>query len=188
MADVKTVLAAAMAWLYDTDQPGGAIMQHHGPGGFRLGDRYYDLTPTGAENLPVISVTVAGAEFKPGCWRGFGGEYSDSFHAKSVLVPRGPCEEFLGVVSLAAELGAEVRETWNGAISHTSGSIGLAAPARPSLVAAMSRYQAGCPVHGTVFCGWQGSTDEERACTWYADGRRLVVPPAWPVAEEAARG
>lgn len=183
MPDVKAVLATAVERLYDTDQPDGAIMTHHGPGGTSLGDRSYSVTPTGALNLPVIVVSVADWHLGQGRWHGFEGDYdSDRYSGWREPDQNEPCAEILGVASMLAEMGAEVRETWNGAAHSTSGSIGLAAPARPSLLAAVARYCAHCPAHNSVFCG------RAEACTWLADGWRLVVPPAWPVTEEAPHG
>lgn len=181
VADVKAVLAAAVAWLYDQEQPEGAVAHHLGPAGFRLGDRVYEVIAAGADGGPVIVVRVAGCDLAPGEWRGFEGEYSHrSYGGWTEPFPDGPCAEVLAVVEAVAGLGAEVKGTWNGAPHCTSGSIGLAARARPSLLAALARYHAGCPAHGSVFCGPGSHREADRDCTWYTDGTRLLVSPAWP--------
>jgi hypothetical protein len=176
VVNVKAVLAAAVEWLYDTDQPDGAIMSHHGAGPRRFGDRTYAATPTGAQGLPVIVIEVADRYLDSGKWRGLDGEFDKADFTSggrpraNPTAPVPVAAEILAAVAILEDLGVQVRETWNGAPWNTSGSIGLSRPARPSLVAAVTRYRAGCAEHGGVFC----------SCSWYADGNRLIVGPAWP--------
>lgn len=76
------------------------------------------------------------------------------------------------VAAIEAE-GGRAEETWNGRSGAVTGSVQLTDLAFPSLAAAVNRYLSGCPTHHTTLCCV--ATDER--CTWYGDGRVLVVPP-----------
>lgn len=162
------VLAAGIEWLFRTVQPADAIDQHHGACyGQPDSTRYYGFCPQGALNLPVISVNARG-------WA-----WNDGGELVGVL----ESGEMAATAGALTALGVVIRDQWNGD-GGISGSFGLTEPAHPSLVAAVDLYQAGCPTHKTVFCGWQGLTEAERACTWYGDGNRLIMQPTWPRATE----
>lgn len=147
-------LAAGLTWLYDTDQPDGAILQHHG---LSNGDQHrgYRFIPQGYGARPVVVVDVIEQE-----WDGTG----DSYRCLNSL-GRG---EAADLAALIDSFGVPVASRWNGAPGSVTASIGLELPARPSLVAAVSRYRAGCSIHDDVFCDRDG-------CTWYRDGRQRVV-------------
>lgn len=131
----RLVIAAGLAWLFDTTQPDGAIVSHHGVT-VGVGDRRYRFIPRGAEDRPVVvvdAVAVAGQDV-------------------AVLEP----DELTELTGVLAELGHEVVDRWNGHPAGT-GSLALAGAVQPSLLAALDRYHAGCPDHGgSVFCdcGW----------------------------------
>jgi hypothetical protein len=157
----RAALAAGIEWLYRTAQPEGAILTHHGSGCPTVHEaRSYGFCPRGGADLPAITLNAKGWSYAPD------GDLIDG------VMPG----EMAATAEALAELGVQVRKQWNGE-GCPSGGFGLTEPAHPSLIAAVNRYRAGCPVHGTVFCGWQGSTEAERNCTWYADGNHLVVQP-----------
>lgn len=165
----RAVLAAGIEWLFRTVQPEGAIDQHHGACyGQPDSTRYYGFCPQGALNLPVISVNARG-------WS----------HADHELVGGLEAGEMAATAEVLAALGVVIRDQWNGD-GHIHGSFGLTEPAHPSLIAAVDLYHAGCRSHRPSFCGWQGRTEAERACTWYVDGNRLTVQPTWPRAGQRA--
>lgn len=151
---LATVLDAGLGWLYDTVQPDDAHQQHTGRSlGLPDYNRLYSFCPDGAEHLPVVIVSVAKPRQLPG---------------RLQQHPLTPYE--LG--ALAAELerrGLQVRTTWNGFPAPT-GSVGLARPAHPTLVAAVERYHRGCTVHPEkrVFCDCEH---------WRAEGARIIRPP-----------
>lgn len=152
----RAILAAGVRWLLNTGQPDGAILQHHGEQ--RRGtDLTYSFCPIGPPHTPVVAVTN---------------------RTLNELSP-----ELIKAVSIElARLGAPVSRQWTGgAQAMLWSSFGLAVPAHPSLVAAVDRYLAHCPKHQALFCGWQGRTADEQACTWYRDGNALVREPLWPV-------
>jgi len=62
----RGLLAAGLCWLYDTVQPGDAIIQHHGTGhGYADGTRSYGFTSHGADDLPTITIHVRNWEWGP---------------------------------------------------------------------------------------------------------------------------
>jgi hypothetical protein len=157
----EPILAAGLAWLFDTVQPDGALTQHHGFTAPEVDNRSYRFCPAGAAARTVVIVDVAHYEFHPS---GYG--------ATPVLTK----DEMTALVAAVEGLGQPVASTWNGAGCIT-GSVGLAAGPHPSLAAAVARYHAGCPDHGgSVFCG--GFHNPE--CTWGIEERRLLVRPEWP--------
>lgn len=164
----RGIIAAGLKWLYETVQPDGAIIQHHGvTRGNRYQTRRYGFCPSGAKNLPVVSVEVAHWSRNPDT---------------NVIGPMLEAGEMDAIGAVIIELGGPVRETWNGD-GCLSGSFGLTVPAHPSLAAAVGRYRANCPTHHTVFCGQADFAKlhhEPAPCTWYRDGNALIVHPAWP--------
>jgi hypothetical protein len=158
----RRAVAAGLAWLFDTAQPAGAIVTHHGAT-LVAGDRRYCFVPRGYAGHAVVVVEVAKLNFDGRLRR----------HT-AVLEP----DELAVLDGLLTEMGHEVVDTWNGHPGIT-GSVALARPVEPSLLAAVDRYRAGCPDHGgSVFC----------ACGWYAAGNRLLVHPTPTSREESEEG
>jgi len=153
------VLAAGLRWLYEVEQPVGAILQHHGAGLQPVvAARRYRAAPAGWADLPVISVEVVGQR-----WIGTGRTY----RCENPLEGR---DEMAEIAAAIESLGVLVRRLWNGGEGAVHASFSLARPAHPSLVAAVHRYRAGCPEHGGVFCG-------TGLCGWWPDGHALAVRP-----------
>lgn len=159
---LDTVLTAGLRWLYDTEQPDTAWQGHHGlllP--LPAANRLYAFAPANDWKDPVVVVDVAKIE-----WIDNG--------PNELATPANPLEtgELDALADQLRTLGVEVASTWNG---HplTSGSIGLARPAHPSLVAAVDRYRAGCLAHPqrSVFC----DCDD-----WRAGFTRIVRPELAP--------
>lgn len=156
----RDVLAAGLAWLYDTAQPDGAILQHHGASLPPVGNRRYRFIPAGWDGRAIVVVEVANVE-----WTTQGDQ-------EVVANPLEP-DELDRLTADLADLGAEVIHTWNGHPAIT-GSLALKRPAHPTLLAAVNRCRAGCPDHSGPLCSWAG-------CRWYPDGYARVVMPALPV-------
>lgn len=146
---LDAVLGRGLHWLYETEQPDNAWQYH----GLLLPvpaiNRLYSFIPANDWKSPVVAVDVAKIE-----WIDNG--------PNDLKTPANPLEH--GELDvLAAKLrnrGVEVTSTWNGH-PQTTGSVALAGPAHPSLVAAVDRYRAGCLVHPerSVFCdcdAWRG--------------------------------
>jgi hypothetical protein len=153
--EIRDVLTTGLRWLYDTGQPDGAILQHHGSTlPFGEANRWFGFVPAGAANLPVVHINVGKVE-----WTDEG--------------PINPLEpgELEALADEITALGFEVSHTWNGHPAVT-GSVGLKRAAHPTLLAAVNQYLAGCLEHpkygrGDVFCD----------CGWYGRGNALVVQP-----------
>lgn len=152
------VLAAALRWLYETEQPDSAILQHHGLHIGVADNRKISAAPSAWDGRAVIVVDVANVQYIPG---------PDGYDIPANPLEPGELEELSATL---ANLGAPVIHTWNGHPSIT-GSLALEPPAHSSLVAAVDRYRAGCPDHTGPLCSWDG-------CEWYPRGNALIVSPA----------
>ena len=154
--DYDASLAAGLRWLYETEQPPGAILQHHGVSMTGPGNRTFRFAPSGANGRAVVIVDVADVR-----WKSEGGDQA----------PANPLRpgELAELAAWLTERGYEVADTWNGQPGSVTGSVALARPAHPTLLAALARYHAGCPDHPSkgVFCD----------CGWYATGNALQVQP-----------
>jgi hypothetical protein len=155
----EQILRAGLAWLFDTDQPDGAIIQHHGCTSPEVDNRWYRFCPVGHAAATVVIVEVA--HYK---WR--------ADRPEPAIEP----DEMGKLVAAIEALNVRVASTWNGA-GLTSGSVGLVRPAGPSLAAAVKRYHAGCLKHPLP--GGHGNVFSHDGCAWYEDGRKLLVEPAW---------
>jgi hypothetical protein len=150
MAD-RDVVFAGLDWLYRTEQPGNAILQHHGVQ-HASGPVAFGFCPLGAEGAPVVSAWPVRPLTGP-----------DDF-------PSLTADETAAVRDLITSLGGRIRQEWRGGFQHREAScFGMADPAIVSLRQSVSRYRAGCPEHGSVFC----------KCSWYSTGHALVVMPYW---------
>jgi hypothetical protein len=157
VTDLDTVLTAGLRWLYETEQPDNA-WQHRGlllptPATNRL----YSFIPANDWKRPVIAVDVATIE-----WIDNG--------PNELPTPANPLEpgELDALAAVLRTVGFELTSTWNGH-PQTTGSVGLARPTHPSLLAAVDRYHAGCLVHPerSVFCDCD---------SWRSGFRRMVRP------------
>jgi prevent-host-death family protein len=160
------VLKAGLTWLYETEQPDGAIDQHHGVTSPEVGGRRYRFIPQGDPGIPgpIVVVDVAHPRMLRSPYR--------------AANPLGGREEVDEVIAALARLGREVVDSWNGNEGNITASLALADAAHDSLLAVVRRYGEGCPDHdGSVFCHGEG-------CTWFADGHKLLVRPTWPAEGE----
>jgi hypothetical protein len=120
-------------------------------------NRQFGFVPAGWGGRAIVVVNIAKVEWSEG----------PDLLPMNPLAP-GELESEIKFVLLG--LGAEVVHTWNGHPGIT-GSLALARPAHPSLLAAVQRYRAGCPRHPGPLCSWDG-------CAWYSEGNAKVVQPA----------
>jgi len=155
-------LQAGLEWLYTTEQDDEeSIVSHHGINAPVVEGRRYMFVPSGFHPVaaPVIVVTVADPQYT-----------GPLFHQKLV----NPLEpgEVAGLQAQMQEWGYEVHSRWNG--EHETGSVGLATPAHPSLLAALERQRKGCPDHPKqILCRWDG-------CPWWITHlAKLRRPEGW---------
>lgn len=159
-ATALDVLRAGLDWLYATEQTDNeSIVARHGINAPVVDGRRYRFIPSGFHRSPVVVVNV----FHP--------RYTGPLGTQTLVNPLKPGE----LARLQAQIeqwGHEVRSTWNG--EGETGSVGLATPAHPSLLAALQRQREGCPEHRPkILCGWDG-------CPWYRTNiAKLQVPEGW---------
>jgi hypothetical protein len=153
--DAADILTAGLAWLYDTVQPDDALCHHLGYAGGTV-DRMFSFIPH--YRWPIIVMRLPGPRYE-----------GDPPRLINPLVK-------VDVSVLCAEMrrrGRTIAAKWNGKGTH-SVSLALDGEVHPTLRAAVSRYCAGCAVHGnTVFCG------REQGCDWYVTGNARLIKPAW---------
>lgn len=166
-AALRPIVAGGLRWLYDTSQPPQAILQHHGATLWTPAiNRNVQLVPSGWKGCVVVVLGVSRQRWG-----------APTATTAAPLLNGLQDNELVLFADLVAELGRKVIHDWNGAEGMDSGSLALADPAHPALLAAVTRYHAGCGTHHTVFCSREG-------CDWYRDGYAMVVKPE--VAEAAA--
>lgn len=124
-------LVVGLRWLYDTEQPSAAIVDHRGRRLQSAGDRTVRFTPVGWQGRAVVVLIP-----------------TTNAHGRVRPVTTGELEAFADAVR---DMGEDVVSTWSGALR---GFVALARPAHPSLRAAVQRYEDGCPDHtGSPACG-----------------------------------
>lgn len=151
---VKAAVRSLLAWLYDTVQPDGALVSHHGEV-LAVGNLIIGAAADSA-GLPVIVVSVGKCR-----WDG-----DDPDVLRNPLA--GPAERDR-YTALLGQLGHQVLDSWNWQPGACTGSLHLTRPAHPSLRAAQARYRAGCTEHPdkSVFC----------KCGWWVTGHQLLIKP-----------
>lgn len=156
---LEQVLRAGLAWLYDVEQPDGAMPSHLGDGAL-VANRRIGFIPRTSRSSPAVVFEVA----RP-C-------YDDARAMNRQLLNPIYAGEMAGWDLVLRSVDAHPVESWNGD-GFLSGSVGLAGFAHKSMLAGLRRYHDGCPEHGSVFCG-------HHSCDWLKTGRDLVVAPAFP--------
>ncbi|MFJ3706610.1 MULTISPECIES: hypothetical protein [unclassified Streptomyces] len=162
MTELDTILTAGLHWLYETEQPADAWQEGHGlPLRAPVTNRRYSFIPANDRRRVVVAVDVATIE-----WIDNG--------PNEHKTPANPLEpgELEALAAALRALGFEVTSTWNGH-PQTTGSVGLARTAHPSLLAAFDRYRAGCLTHPQrgLFCDCDA---------WRAGFDRIVRPELLP--------
>jgi len=153
---------AGLNWLYTIEQDDSeSIVSHHGINAPVVEGRRYRFIPSGFNPVgaPVIVVSVA----KP--------HYTGPLDNQELANPLQP-GEFTQLQAQVQDCGHEIHSTWNG--EGETGSIGLATPAHPTLLAALERNRQGCPDHPKqILCSWDG-------CPWHSTHiAKLQVPEGW---------
>lgn len=144
------MLLIGLRWLFDTTQPDMALQQHHGQQIGSVDNRTLRFIPSGWNGHAIVVVDVTHVDY-----------------GQPHQPPRNPLApgELAAFADLLDGMGEDVAATWNGHPAIT-GSLALATPAHPSLLAAVSRYTAGCQRQGgDRFC----------PCDWYVHGHRHIV-------------
>jgi hypothetical protein len=137
-------MAMGFHWLFVTEQPEGALIQHHG-WSLRAEEYQLGFVPQAWEGHVVIVLDLGDNQFRdedgqrlpPGKFRGLSSR--EISRARRAI----------------QKLGGDIISEWNGE-GCASGSFALSNLPQASLVAAVDRYRRGCrecnPDHGNVFC------------------------------------
>lgn len=145
-------LQAGLTWLHHIPQPPTALIDHRGLPLRTTNNRTLRFVAAGPQGKAVIALDVTRLT-----WKNNGKE----------LIPTdriGPTE-LTDLTTLLRTLNTRVMATYNGHPTIT-GTLLLQRPAHPTLTAAITRYQAGCPTHPT-HC----------RCGWYQRGRAQIIHP-----------
>lgn len=150
---VAPTLEAGHRWLFDTVQPDGALMRPAGVTAPVIAGRRFTFVPA-AEPRSTAAIVV-----RP----------DQSGTTGAVKKLRDPDLEALA--AHITDLGTAAGVVWS--LSKSIAMIRTMRKAHPSLVAAVTRYQSGCPVHQGSSCGVPGA----RPCAWITAGfQQLILP------------
>lgn len=151
-------LVAGVRWLYGTVQPPAALVERRGAR-LTVDDRVLRFIPIGASGTPLIVVDLRSIRWG--------------------LVEASPRLNALGPDELPALVtGLEGLGVPSAAVSYhrLTGTVALEIAAHPSLVAAVHRFDQGCPYHHSQVCE-APLRDGGQACPWHRDGHRAAI---WP--------
>ncbi len=162
-ADVSVhlpVLLLGLRWLFDTEQPGTAIVRHDGQAAVSTPGRTLRFIPRGRVGFATIRV-----------------EPTDEQPVSS--------RELDAFAALLCELDVRVQHTWIESLD-ASGCLALLRPAHPTLCAATARYDRGCPVHRQPHwctCGWYRDNEAQLVGLPQLQQQVLVWASATPTLE-----
>lgn len=158
---VRQVLAAGLAWLFDTEQPPDALVRDGRLSTLVDGVRFTFVA--GENGRAVLVVAVAEPRFeRTGA--------SARFGAYRVTNPVN-ADLLAAIPRLLDELGHLVAQMWG---SEQSTSYRLRGTVHPTLVDAVQRFEGGCPAHGRI-TEWSAA-----GCGWLGHGTGQLVAPEWP--------
>lgn len=166
-ASLEAALWAGLRWLYLTEQPDDALVEHRGA---RIGavGSHLRFLPTTAHGNPLIVVEADSARWEP------------TNHATT---PTDLTSVELSTITSELIAAGAHPGTWQ---SHTiTSTIVLGTPAHPTLRAAVARYAAGCPYHHDLVCD-APIKDGGQACPWHTRGHQAAVWPQLTDADIAA--
>lgn len=155
---LDAALRAGLRWIYATEQPADAVVERRGAQ-ITTAERSLRFVPISASGNPLIVVDLLNVHW------GIGG-FSPALNAL-------PTNELPSLATQLAPMGIPACALHYHGIT---GTIVLDAPAHPSLIEAVRRYNRGCPRHDTQLCE-APIRDGGKSCSWHADGHRRAN---WP--------
>lgn len=172
IAAIAPTLRAGMSWLYRIDQPRHALVRPQGIALTEVAGRRFGFIPdVGGSAAVVVHVTPRSV--------------GTPFSTRAAVLTVEELDDIVAVLCAHGGVCTRVALTSR----STSAEIRLGASAHPSLLSAVSRYRAGCPVHHSPTCGHMQIPGAQ--CRWFSAGfARLMVPkvpqpPAPPVSAPA---
>lgn len=162
---LEEALSASLRWIYETEQPEGALLSHRG-WVHVLGRDALVFSGVGLNGLPFITLRRVGPKYD---------------HEFRVLNPL-DVADLIQIPILLDRFGYPAVRYWDAADPSEppgeSGTFELAQLAHPTMVAAVERFDAGCLDHGgDISCG---SDTNHPTCMWWRDGYALAIKPVWP--------
>lgn len=154
-------LVSGVAWLYNTEQPRAALLRPDGVALPPLAGRRLIFVPDVAGHGAAVVVQLIDAG-------------SDAPGQREILDE----DELAGLADTVVRAGGVGAHVDSPAGTRTA-RIQLTQRAHPSLLAAVARYRAGCPMHRRPACGHNRGA--QAPCQWFARGFRALVPPSVPV-------
>lgn len=148
---------SGVSWLCGTQQPPAALVRPDGLALPTVAGRRLIFVPDVGGKGPAVVVETVGTETTTG-------ELLDS-------------DELAGLVAVIQHCGG-VECVLDSPPGHQRASIRLAGSAHPSLLAAVTRYRKGCPIHRQPSCGH--ALGPGAACQWYTQGFSRLILPAPP--------
>lgn len=153
-----TAVTAGLCWLYDTIQPADALIERRGAR-LTVGDRVLRFLPIGPAKTPLIVVDVVDVRWGLGA----AGRPLNT-------LPRGELD------ALSDELARLNIPTTAMRYHGITGTVALDVPAHPSVLAAVERFDQGCPYHHSQVCE-APVRDRGQGCTWHIRGHQAAI---WP--------
>jgi hypothetical protein len=156
--NLKAALRAGLHWLYATEQPPDALIERRGAT-INTAERSLRFMPISANGNPLIVVDLLDVHW------GISG-FSPPLNSL-------PPDELPILATELTALGVPAgAQHYHG----ITGTIALDAPAHPSLLDAVRRYDHGCPRHDTQLCE-APVRHGGKGCPWRATGHHRAV---WP--------
>jgi hypothetical protein len=156
---LKAVLQSGLDWIWESEHPEGALIQHHGiwctEGPFLDGRVKLRIIPEGHKTGPVVVFDLHEKEYGP--------EYE--------LLNPFTKDEIDLLRSLVVACGSDVVDEWNGE-GYATVSLSPARRASHGVLQLVDTYRQGCPEHPRkgVFCN----------CGWFSAGKDKVrFPEGW---------
>lgn len=156
---LRRALTAGLRWLYSTVQPDTALVERRGAQ-LTVNPRILRFIPISVCGNPLIVVDLA-RDIRWGL-----GQLSPPLNTL-------PPDELPALLAELNQLDIPTNATGYHGIT---GTVSLGQPAHPSLVAAVHRFDRGCPYHRSQVCE-APLRDGGQACSWHSDGHRAAI---WP--------
>lgn len=168
LTEMRKIMRAILVWLYQVEQPAGAMLSHHGASFTATKHRRITLLARVSDGHPSVHIEAKQA-VRVGTY--------------GVRNPLGP-DELDQWKQVAAEFGFTPHTSWNGHPT-AGGSFCLHEPPHPSLLAALELHAQGCTNPEHIDSGKGGALCP---CGWWRPGAVLLKNPDIAYSSQARAG